>query len=51
VTNREKKTFTIPMHDVDRAIADGEVEGFMKTHISRRRWRRSPRRLRLHRRS
>ena len=27
------KTFTIPMHDVDRAIADGEEDGFVKIHI------------------
>ena len=27
------KTFTIPMHDVDRAIADGEEEGFVKIHV------------------
>ena len=26
------KTFTIPMHDVDRAIADGEEYGFVKIH-------------------
>jgi len=27
------KTFTVPMHDVDRAIADGEEDGFVKIHI------------------
>jgi pyruvate/2-oxoglutarate dehydrogenase complex dihydrolipoamide dehydrogenase (E3) component len=27
------KTFTIPMHDVDRAIADSETEGFVKIHV------------------
>jgi pyruvate/2-oxoglutarate dehydrogenase complex dihydrolipoamide dehydrogenase (E3) component len=27
------KTFTIPMHDVDRAIADSEEDGFVKIHI------------------
>jgi pyruvate/2-oxoglutarate dehydrogenase complex dihydrolipoamide dehydrogenase (E3) component len=27
------KTFTIPMHEVDRAIADGEDEGFVKIHV------------------
>ena len=27
------KTFTIPLHDVDRAIADGEEEGFVKIHV------------------
>jgi pyruvate/2-oxoglutarate dehydrogenase complex dihydrolipoamide dehydrogenase (E3) component len=27
------KTFTVPMHDVDRAIADGEQEGFAKIHV------------------
>jgi pyruvate/2-oxoglutarate dehydrogenase complex dihydrolipoamide dehydrogenase (E3) component len=26
-------TITIPMHEVDRAIADGEEEGFVKIHI------------------
>ncbi|HEY2969775.1 MAG TPA: mercuric reductase, partial [Casimicrobiaceae bacterium] len=27
------KTFTIPMHDVDRAIADGQEVGFVKIHV------------------
>src|SRR5450755_2134489 len=27
------KTFTIPMHDVHRAIADGEEAGFVKIHV------------------
>jgi pyruvate/2-oxoglutarate dehydrogenase complex dihydrolipoamide dehydrogenase (E3) component len=27
------KTFTIPMHDVHRAICDGEEEGFVKIHV------------------
>ncbi len=27
------KTFTVPMHDVDRAVADGEEDGFVKIHI------------------
>ena len=27
------KTFTIPMHDVDRAIADSEENGFVKIHV------------------
>ncbi len=27
------KTFTVPMHDVDRAIADGEEDGFAKIHV------------------
>jgi len=27
------KTFTVPMHDVDRAIADGEEAGFVKIHF------------------
>ena len=27
------KTFTVPMHDVDRAIADGGEEGFVKIHV------------------
>jgi pyruvate/2-oxoglutarate dehydrogenase complex dihydrolipoamide dehydrogenase (E3) component len=26
-------TFTVPMHDVDRAIADGEEDGFVKVHV------------------
>jgi len=27
------KTFTVPMHDVNRAIADGEDDGFVKIHV------------------
>lgn len=27
------KTFTVPMHDVDRAIADSEDDGFVKIHV------------------
>lgn len=27
------KTFTIPMHDIDRAIADSEDTGFVKIHL------------------
>jgi pyruvate/2-oxoglutarate dehydrogenase complex dihydrolipoamide dehydrogenase (E3) component len=27
------KTFTVPMHDVDRAIIDGEENGFVKIHV------------------
>ena len=27
------KTFTVPMHDVERAIADGEEDGFVKIHV------------------
>lgn len=27
------KTFTVPMHDVDRAIADSEEEGFVKINV------------------
>ena len=27
------KTYTVPMHDVDRAIADGEEHGFVKIHV------------------
>ena len=27
------RTFTIPMHDVPRAIADGEEHGFVKIHV------------------
>jgi len=30
------KTFTIPMHDVDRAIADNEEAGFVKIHVKDR---------------
>ncbi|HWZ70920.1 MAG TPA: mercuric reductase [Casimicrobiaceae bacterium] len=30
------RTFTIPMHDVDRAIADGEETGFVKIHVKER---------------
>ena len=28
------KTFTVPMHDVDRAITDGEEEGFAKVMVT-----------------
>jgi len=27
------KTYTVPMHEVDRAISDGEEEGFVKVHV------------------
>ena len=27
------KTYTVPMHEVDRAIADGEEHGFVKLHV------------------
>ncbi|MDQ6880603.1 MAG: mercuric reductase [Pseudomonadota bacterium] len=27
------KTFTVPMHDVDRATADSEEDGFVKIHV------------------
>jgi pyruvate/2-oxoglutarate dehydrogenase complex dihydrolipoamide dehydrogenase (E3) component len=27
------KTFTVPMHDVHRAICDGEEDGFVKIHV------------------
>jgi pyruvate/2-oxoglutarate dehydrogenase complex dihydrolipoamide dehydrogenase (E3) component len=27
------KTFTVPMHDLDRAITDGEERGFVKIHV------------------
>jgi pyruvate/2-oxoglutarate dehydrogenase complex dihydrolipoamide dehydrogenase (E3) component len=27
------KTFTVLMHEVDRAITDGEEEGFVKVHV------------------
>jgi len=30
------KTFTIPMHDVDRAITDNEETGFVKIHVKER---------------
>jgi pyruvate/2-oxoglutarate dehydrogenase complex dihydrolipoamide dehydrogenase (E3) component len=30
------KTFTVLMHEVDRAIADGEEEGFVKIHVKER---------------
>ena len=30
------RTFTIPMHDVHRAIADGEEVGFVKIHVKER---------------
>ena len=30
------KTFTIPLHDVDRAIADSEETGFVKIHVKER---------------
>jgi len=28
------KTYTIPMHQVDRAITDSEQDGFVKLHVS-----------------
>ena len=30
------KTYTIPMHDVDRAVTDGEDIGFVKIHVRER---------------
>ena len=27
------KTFTVPMHEVDRSVADGEESGFVKIHV------------------
>ena len=30
------KTFTVPMHDVDRAITDSEQTGFVKIHVKER---------------
>jgi pyruvate/2-oxoglutarate dehydrogenase complex dihydrolipoamide dehydrogenase (E3) component len=27
------KTFTVPLHEVDRAIIDGEIMGFVKIHV------------------
>jgi pyruvate/2-oxoglutarate dehydrogenase complex dihydrolipoamide dehydrogenase (E3) component len=30
------KTFTVPMHEVDRAITDGEETGFVKIHVKER---------------
>ena len=34
--NIDVKTFTVPMHDVGRAIADGEEAGFVKIHVRER---------------
>jgi pyruvate/2-oxoglutarate dehydrogenase complex dihydrolipoamide dehydrogenase (E3) component len=31
----EVTTFTVPMRDVDRALADGEEDGFVKIHVRR----------------
>lgn len=30
------KTFTIPMHEIDRAVTDGEEDGFVKIHVKGR---------------
>lgn len=30
------KTFAIPMHEIDRAVADGETAGFVKVHVKGR---------------
>jgi pyruvate/2-oxoglutarate dehydrogenase complex dihydrolipoamide dehydrogenase (E3) component len=30
------KTFTIPMHEIDRAVGDSEDEGFVKIHVRER---------------
>ena len=30
------KTFTVPMHDVDRAIAEARTSGFVKIHVKER---------------
>ncbi len=30
------RTFTVPMHEVDRAIVDGEQTGFVKIHVAQR---------------
>ncbi|HSC11749.1 MAG TPA: mercuric reductase [Rhodanobacteraceae bacterium] len=30
------KTFTIPMHEIDRAVTDGETAGFVKVHLRER---------------
>ncbi|HEX7499466.1 MAG TPA: FAD-dependent oxidoreductase, partial [Polyangia bacterium] len=27
------RTFTVPIHDIDRAVTDGEEEGFVKIHV------------------
>ena len=32
-TQHPGKTLMVPMHDVDRTIADGEVDGFVKIHV------------------
>ena len=29
-------TFTVPLHEVDRAVLDGETEGFARVHLARR---------------
>jgi pyruvate/2-oxoglutarate dehydrogenase complex dihydrolipoamide dehydrogenase (E3) component len=29
-------TFTVPLHEVDRAVLDGESEGFARVHVERR---------------
>lgn len=30
------RTFTVPMHEIDRAIIDGEQTGFVKIHVAQR---------------
>ncbi len=30
------RTFTVPMHEIDRAILDGEQTGFVKIHVAQR---------------
>ena len=32
-TQHPGKTLMVPMHDVDRTIADGEEDGFVKIHV------------------
>ena len=32
----EVATFTVPLHEVDRAVLDGEAEGFARVHAERR---------------
>src|SRR5919106_1519933 len=32
----EVQTFTTPLHEIDRAILDGETEGFARVHVDRR---------------
>jgi pyruvate/2-oxoglutarate dehydrogenase complex dihydrolipoamide dehydrogenase (E3) component len=31
----EVQTMTVPLHDVDRAVLDGQEEGFLRVHLRR----------------